>query len=153
MEESRVVANEVEIGLVDKTSDSATPASSADTLPLLNVLPESLQYESGYLGAILDKTSDPDNDTNANGGPTNVSYLTSILSSKVYEVAFESPLQYAPKIGQRSEVRILLKREDLQPVSIFITIELIIAVCFFYSSNVDLWVGLLLNFYKKNLNI
>ena len=66
MEESRVVANEVEIGLVDKTSDSATPASSADTLPLLNVLPESLQYESGYLGAILDKTSDPHNDTNVN---------------------------------------------------------------------------------------
>ena len=82
-----------------------------------------------------------------------MSYLTSILSSKVYEVAFESPLQYAPKISQRSGVRILLKREDLQPVSIFITIELIISVCFFYSSNVDLWVGLLLIFYKKNVDI
>ena len=153
LEESRAVANEVEIGLVDKTSDSIMPASSADTLPLLKVSPESLQYELGYLGAISDKTSDPHNDTNRNGGPTNVSYLTSILSSKFYEVAFESPLQYAPKISQRSGVRILLKHEDLQPVSIFITIELIISICFFYSSNVDLWVSLLLNFYKKNVDI
>lgn len=119
LEEIRAVADGVGIGFVDKTSESATPTSSRDPLPLLKVSSESLQYESGYLGAISDKTSDPHSDTNGNGGPTNVSYLTSILSSKVYEVAIESPLQYAPKISQRSGVRILLKREDLQPVFSF----------------------------------
>lgn len=118
LEESRAVADGVGIGVLDETSDSATPTSSRDPMPLMKVSPESLQYEPGYLGAISDKTN-PHSDTNGNGGPTNVSYLTSILSSKVYEVAIESPLQYAPKISQRSGVRILLKREDLQPVFSF----------------------------------
>lgn len=118
LEESRAVADGVGFGVLDETSDSATTTSSRNPMPLMKVSTESLQYEPGYLGAISDKTN-PHSDTNGNGGPTNVSYLTSILSSKVYEVAIESPLQYAPKISQRSGVRILLKREDLQPVFSF----------------------------------
>ena len=96
----------------------------------MKVSPESLQYEPGYLGAISEKTN-PHSDTNGNGGPTNVSYLKIISSSKVYEVAIESPLQYAPKISRRSGVTILLRHEDLQPVSIFVMNEYVISVGFF----------------------
>jgi threonine dehydratase len=44
-------------------------------------------------------------------------YLTSILTSKVYDVAVESPLQHATKLSERLGVDIWLKREDAQPVS------------------------------------
>lgn len=46
-------------------------------------------------------------------------YLTNILASKVYDVALESPLQFAAKLSERLGVNILLKREDLQPVFSF----------------------------------
>ncbi|XP_031102927.1 threonine dehydratase 1 biosynthetic, chloroplastic-like [Ipomoea triloba] len=48
-----------------------------------------------------------------------VEYLTAILSSKVYDVAFESPLQLASKLTARLGNKIWLKREDLQPVFSF----------------------------------
>ena len=44
-------------------------------------------------------------------------YLTNILSSRVYDVAVESPLQFASKLSERLGVNMFLKREDLQPVS------------------------------------
>lgn len=43
-------------------------------------------------------------------------YLTNILASKVYDVAYESPLQLAPKLSERWGANVWLKREDLQPV-------------------------------------
>ncbi|XVF55600.1 hypothetical protein PTKIN_Ptkin06aG0049000 [Pterospermum kingtungense] len=46
-------------------------------------------------------------------------YLTNILSSKVYDVAIESPLQLATKLSERLGNQIWLKREDLQPVFSF----------------------------------
>lgn len=45
--------------------------------------------------------------------------LTSILNSRVYEVAVESPLDFAPKFSERLGVEMWLKREDLQPVFSF----------------------------------
>lgn len=48
-----------------------------------------------------------------------MSYLTNILSSKVYDVAIESPLQFAPKLSEKLGVKLWLKREDLQPVFSF----------------------------------
>ena len=39
-----------------------------------------------------------------------------ILSSRVYDVAIESPLDVAPNLSERLGNRIWLKREDLQPV-------------------------------------
>lgn len=42
-----------------------------------------------------------------------------ILRARVYDVAIESPLDLAPILSQRLENRILLKREDLQPVFSF----------------------------------
>ncbi|KAH0459696.1 hypothetical protein IEQ34_012510 [Dendrobium chrysotoxum] len=101
-------------------ADVATSHSSPypDTT-LMRVTVESLQYESGYLGGISEKTPPPAADSGANGAPSPMEYLTNILSSKAYDVAIESPLQFAPKLSQRLGVNLWLKREDLQPVFSF----------------------------------
>lgn len=84
--------------------------------PLMRVSSDSLQYEEGFLGAISEKTAPgPFCLSEGLNVPTAVSYLTRILSSKVYEAAIESPLQYAPKLSEKMGVEIWLKREDLQP--------------------------------------
>ena len=46
-------------------------------------------------------------------------YLRRILTARVYDVAIESPLELAPRLSERLHNRILLKREDLQPVFSF----------------------------------
>jgi len=46
-------------------------------------------------------------------------YLERILKARVYDVAIESPLELAPALSRRLHNRLLLKREDLQPVFSF----------------------------------
>lgn len=46
-------------------------------------------------------------------------YLERILTSRVYDVAIETPLELAPNLSRRYRNTILLKREDLQPVFSF----------------------------------
>jgi threonine dehydratase len=46
-------------------------------------------------------------------------YLERILNARVYDVAIESPLEVAPNLSRRIHNRLLLKREDLQPVFSF----------------------------------
>jgi threonine dehydratase len=46
-------------------------------------------------------------------------YLTRILSARVYDVAIESSLDLAPTLSRRLGNRVLLKREDQQPVFSF----------------------------------
>jgi len=46
-------------------------------------------------------------------------YLERILSARVYDVAFESPLEPARNLSRRLGNRLLLKREDMQPVFSF----------------------------------
>ena len=48
-----------------------------------------------------------------------VDYLQKILTAKVYDVAIESPLDLAPILSHRLGNRVLLKREDQQPVFSF----------------------------------
>jgi len=48
-----------------------------------------------------------------------VDYLERILTSRVYDVSVESPLEVAHNLSHRLNNRILLKREDLQPVFSF----------------------------------
>ena len=48
-----------------------------------------------------------------------VDYLQKILTAKVYDVAIESPLEFAPTLSRRLGNRVLLKREDQQPVFSF----------------------------------
>jgi threonine dehydratase len=47
------------------------------------------------------------------------SYLKRILTAKVYDVARETPLDEAPQLSARLGNRLLLKREDMQPVFSF----------------------------------
>ncbi len=46
-------------------------------------------------------------------------YIEKILRARVYDVAIESPLDYAKRLSSRLNNQILLKREDLQPVFSF----------------------------------
>jgi len=48
-----------------------------------------------------------------------VDYLQKILTAKVYDVAIESALELAPTLSRRLGNRVLLKREDQQPVFSF----------------------------------
>ena len=48
-----------------------------------------------------------------------IDYLQKILTAKVYDVAIESPLELAPTLSRRLSNRVLLKREDQQPVFSF----------------------------------
>ncbi len=46
-------------------------------------------------------------------------YIKKILSARVYDVAIESPLEVMKRLSQRLNNKVLLKREDLQPVFSF----------------------------------
>ena len=46
-------------------------------------------------------------------------YLKKILNARVYDVAVESPLEYAPTLSARMDNNIYLKREDMQSVFSF----------------------------------
>ena len=46
-------------------------------------------------------------------------YIEKILRAKVYDVAEETPLDFAPTLSDRLNNRVYLKREDLQPVFSF----------------------------------
>lgn len=50
---------------------------------------------------------------------TPADYLKKILTARVYDVAQESPLELASQLSQRLGNRVLLKREDQQPVFSF----------------------------------
>ncbi len=50
--------------------------------------------------------------------PTN-DYIERILKARVYDVANETPLDHAPRLSRRINNRVMLKREDLQPVFSF----------------------------------
>ena len=46
-------------------------------------------------------------------------YIEKILSARVYDVSVETPLSLAPNLSRRLGNRVLLKREDVQPVFSF----------------------------------
>jgi threonine dehydratase len=92
-----------------------TPPHHDQPHELKKVLPETLEYESGFLGCVPEKFAG--DDRNGIHETTMMSYLTRILTSKVYDVAIESPLDYASKLSGKLDVHLWLKREDLQPVS------------------------------------
>jgi len=59
--------------------------------------------------------------TKVQGEPKTVPkrYLNKILNARVYDVARETPLDEAPTLSERLGNRVLIKREDLQPVHSF----------------------------------
>lgn len=70
-----------------------------------------LQYPAGMLGAIPKRPEVIDE-------RRQMEYLTNILSSKVYDVAIESPLELARKLSTQLGIQLWLKRDDSQFVSI-----------------------------------
>ncbi|KAE8690052.1 Threonine dehydratase biosynthetic [Hibiscus syriacus] len=96
-------------------SSSTSSIAAAPSAPRKKVPSNSLQYPSGYLGASPERSMDEGNGDVINA----MEYLTNILSSKVYDVAIESPLQLATKLSERLGNQVWLKREDLQPVFSF----------------------------------
>ena len=46
-------------------------------------------------------------------------YIKKILTSRVYDVAYETPLELASTLSRRFDNKIWLKREDEQPVFSF----------------------------------
>ena len=104
-----------------ETSSNGAPL----TAPLLSVSPDSLERPAGYLVTAPERAAAADG---GNGGVNSMEYLTNILTSKVYDVAIESPLQLAPKLSERVGVNVWLKREDLQPVSHLYSVKSVIDV-------------------------
>ncbi|GLS04034.1 L-threonine dehydratase [Chitiniphilus shinanonensis] len=51
--------------------------------------------------------------------PSKPDYLERILAARVYDVAVETPLEAAPNLSRRIGNKVLLKREDMQPVFSF----------------------------------
>lgn len=98
-------------------SPPSQPLGHLSSSPLLSVSPSSLQCEPGYL--VPNSPLREDNGAVREETLTAMEYLTNILSSKVYEVAYESPLQHATKLSDRLGVKVWLKREDFQPVFSF----------------------------------
>ncbi|KAH0779576.1 hypothetical protein KY290_006003 [Solanum tuberosum] len=87
-------------------ADSLKISKTDDTLiPVVH--PSSLQCEEGYLLP------------NYPRGEIGYNYVKEILTSKVYELAEETPLQRAHKLSERLGVNVWLKREDLHPVFSF----------------------------------
>ncbi|KAI9706518.1 MAG: hypothetical protein M1836_003524 [Candelina mexicana] len=81
--------------LTEYATDPTTPAVKANLSPH-SLIPEELCLPDGF----------PD-------------YLRLILTSRVYEAVEETPLTHAINISNRLECKVLLKREDLQPVFSF----------------------------------
>ena len=48
-----------------------------------------------------------------------IDYLKKILTARVYDVASETPLEFAPQLSARFDNRIYFKREDMQDVFSF----------------------------------
>lgn len=93
------------------SATSTAGVVAAPSQPLLQFSFDSLQYEQGKVGAV------PDGRVSDSPPVGAMEYLTNILTSKVYEVAMESPLQHAGKLSEKLGVDVWLKREDTQPVS------------------------------------
>ncbi|CAI9268005.1 unnamed protein product [Lactuca saligna] len=95
------------------SATSTAGVVAAPLQPLLQFSFDSLQYEQGKVGAV------PDGRVSDSPPVGAMEYLTNILTSKVYEVAMESPLQHAGKLSEKLGVDVWLKREDTQPVFSF----------------------------------
>ncbi|PMD31427.1 threonine dehydratase-like protein [Hyaloscypha variabilis F] len=111
----------MENGIVVNGNGKASPAENGrPSTPSLNTLslteystnpsPPSESPRNKIRGVVPDEFILP------NGYPD---YLRLILTSRVYEVVEETPLTHATNLSNRLECKVLLKREDLQPVFSF----------------------------------
>lgn len=99
---------------LDDPPGTAVPGSSED---LPKVAPETLTYAPGFLGATPRPAQRQQDEALAKVPVDKLEYLRKILTSRVYDVAVETPLELAPRLSSRLGNHIFLKREDMQPVS------------------------------------
>uniref|UniRef100_A0A803MZT6 Tryptophan synthase beta chain-like PALP domain-containing protein n=1 Tax=Chenopodium quinoa TaxID=63459 RepID=A0A803MZT6_CHEQI len=85
-----------------------SPSSPPDDVLKL-VSADSLKYESGFLGAVPHRRS-----TSDSLASSAIENLASILTSRVYDVVVESPLQLAEQLSQKLGTYVWFKREDVQ---------------------------------------
>ncbi|XP_021743182.1 threonine dehydratase biosynthetic, chloroplastic-like isoform X2 [Chenopodium quinoa] len=90
-----------------------SPSSPPDDVLKL-VSADSLKYESGFLGAVPHRRS-----TSDSLASSAIENLASILTSRVYDVVVESPLQLAEQLSQKLGTYVWFKREDVQSVFSF----------------------------------
>eukprot|EP00899_Mesostigma_viride_P014188 jgi/Mesvir1/22770/Mv14162-RA.1 len=88
--------------------------------PTRPAMPTDLVLPSGVVGGISDLTElPPGSSDDMDESVTLTGYLRRILTSRVYDLAIETPLEKAPRLSARLGVNLLLKREDMQPVFSF----------------------------------
>ncbi|EKD21817.1 uncharacterized protein L3040_005330 [Drepanopeziza brunnea f. sp. 'multigermtubi'] len=97
------------------TSPPRTPSSNSFSLTEYSANPSPPRGSPGSPKSRL-KGLIPDEFLLPNGYPD---YLRLILASRVYEVVEETPLTHATNLSNRLQCKVLLKREDLQPVFSF----------------------------------
>mmetsp|Transcript_10581 Transcript_10581/g.16926 ORF Transcript_10581/g.16926 Transcript_10581/m.16926 type:complete len:668 (+) Transcript_10581:376-2379(+) len=90
-----------------------THASPAATAVRREVLPEDMKMREGELGVVKRNVMRAEDSERLNW------YLRAILTANVYDVAIESPLDFAPRLSELVGAKIHFKREDLQPVKSF----------------------------------
>ena len=77
------------------------------------VMPEDMQLREGELGVVRRGVMRAEDAERLNW------YLRAILTANVYDVAIDSPLDFAPILSEKIGANIYFKREDLQPVKSF----------------------------------
>jgi threonine dehydratase len=80
---------------------------------LREVMPEDMVLREGELGVVRRGVMRAEDAERLNW------YLRAILTAKVYDVAIDSPLDFAPLLSEKIGAKIHFKREDLQPVKSF----------------------------------
>ena len=89
------------------------PSHSSVSDDIKEVAPEDMIMREGELGTVRRGILTSEDSERLNW------YLRAILTANVYDVAIESPLDYAPRLSERIGAKIHFKREDLQPVFSF----------------------------------
>ena len=89
------------------------PSHNSVSDNIREVAPEDMIMREGELGTVRRSILTSEDSERLNW------YLRAILTANVYDVAIESPLDYAPRLSERIGAKIHFKREDLQPVFSF----------------------------------
>mmetsp|Transcript_64012 Transcript_64012/g.187838 ORF Transcript_64012/g.187838 Transcript_64012/m.187838 type:complete len:606 (-) Transcript_64012:23-1840(-) len=100
-----------------RAASSAAPWGDVDARPAEGARPAVSSRAFG--SAPSSPVQSPDPRLFLNGSPDALNYVTMTLTAKVYDVCKTTDLHHAPRMSKETGNRILLKREDTQPVNSF----------------------------------
>src|SRR6266851_9837585 len=100
-------------------SISAGPTSCRSRMTNLRAIASSAMRSTTFVCDSFISVSLMLNSSVPGGGVKHDNYLERILKARVYDVASETPLELAPGLSRRLRNRLLIKREDLQPIFSF----------------------------------